>query len=159
MRSLGRRSLCGPWGNGVAQGACRASGLRACLRCVCAHRRSPMNLRAQAAVRVDIVYVEPPLPDALLLVSKARVLLGTQRAAEAITCLHFVVGRAASLDQAQARLDAWLLLGEAHEAQGEGQQAMLAFGEALRSAPHGDAKGHLCAHRLLARGIFAPALG
>ncbi len=99
-----------------------------------------------------------PLPDALLLVSKARVLLGGQRAAEAIACLHLVVGRTASLDQVQARLDAWLLLGEAHEAQGEGQQAMLAFGEALRSAPHGDAKGHLCAHRQLARGIFAPAL-
>ncbi len=62
------------------------------------------------------------LPDALLLVNKARVLLERKRAAEAITCLHFVVGREASPDQVHARLNAWLLLGEAHEAQGKHSQ-------------------------------------
>ena len=62
------------------------------------------------------------LADALLLVNKARVLLERKRAAEAITCLHFVVGREASPDQVHARLNAWLLLGEAHEAQGKHSQ-------------------------------------
>lgn len=48
----------------------------------------------------------------------ARVLLERKRAAEAIKCLHFVVGLEASPDQAHARLNAWLVLGEAHEAEG-----------------------------------------
>lgn len=62
------------------------------------------------------------LADALLLVNKARVLLERKRAAEAIKCLHFVVGRETSPDQVHARLTAWILLGEVHEAQGNHSQ-------------------------------------
>ena len=78
-----------------------------------------MFCRAQQAFVVfDMPVPGYNLPDALLLVNKARVLLERQRAAEAITCLHFVVGREVSPDQVHARLNGWILLGEAHEAQG-----------------------------------------
>ena len=45
-----------------------------------------------------------------LLVSKAQAMLSRNRAADAIGCLHFVVGREPSAQDALARLDAWLLL-------------------------------------------------
>ena len=63
--------------------------------------------------------------------SKARVLLANSRAVDARECLHFVVGRPRP---PAPPLEAWLLLGEAHEELGEGQQAMLAYGEAVHAA-------------------------
>ena len=46
-------------------------------------------------------------------------------------------------EEASALPEAWLLLGEAHEMQGEGQQAMLAYGEALRSAAKSSSTANL----------------
>ena len=63
--------------------------------------------------------------------SKARVLLANSRAVDARDCLHLVVGRPRP---PAPPLEAWLLLGEAHEELGEGQQAMLAYGEAVHAA-------------------------
>jgi tetratricopeptide (TPR) repeat protein len=86
-----------------------------------------------------------------LLVRKAQALLRLDRAADAVACLHLVVGRQPVPHDAAAMLDAWLLLGEAHEAQDEGQQAMLAYGEALRSAAAGSgASGDLGSAQLQA---------
>lgn len=69
-----------------------------------------------------------------MLVRSAESFLMKDRPSEAIACLHLLVGRQVVPQDASERLEAWLLLGEAHEAEGEGQQAMLAYGEALRSA-------------------------
>jgi tetratricopeptide (TPR) repeat protein len=69
-----------------------------------------------------------------VLVSKARTLLAQSLAAMAVQCLHMVVGRAPAPRETPELLDAWLLLGEAHEDLGEGQNAVLAYGEALRAA-------------------------